>query len=225
MKKRTSSLPILVVVAVVALVIGSFGTATAAGLTKSQVKKIATKVVNKKASSLSVAHAASADTATNASNLGGQAPATYLNRVAFASSTAFLALSDTTPTQILGPTSITVPAGTNFVHVTAAVTGGTGGGDFIVWVQKDAACALSGPDFNIRQYGNAAQQMSLPVEFVDSVTPGAHTYRLCGLRGATATNVLNPALTIETVQVGATGGTTIARPADGPAGSHPASTR
>ena len=50
MKKRTTSLPVLVVVAVVALVIGSFGTATAAGLTKGQVKKIATKVVKKQGS-------------------------------------------------------------------------------------------------------------------------------------------------------------------------------
>ncbi len=225
MKKRTSSLPILVLVAVVALVLGSFGTATAAGLTKGKVKAIATKVVNKKAPTLSVAHAATADTATNASNLGGQAPTTYLNRVAFASSTAFLALSDTTATQILGPTSITVPAGTNFVHVTAAVTGATGGGDFIVWVQKDAACALSGPSFNLRQFGNAAQQMSLPVEFVDSVTPGVHTYRLCGLRGSTVTNTLNPAMTIETIQTGASGGTTIARPPAVQPGSHPASTR
>ena len=68
MKKRTSSLPVLVVVAVVALVLGSFGTATAAGLTKGQVKKIAAKVVKKQAPTLSVAHAKTADTATNATN-------------------------------------------------------------------------------------------------------------------------------------------------------------
>jgi hypothetical protein len=70
MQKR-SSLPLIVLVAVVALVIGSFGTATAAGLTAGKVKKIATKVVNKKASSLSVANAAS---------LGGQPASTYLNK-------------------------------------------------------------------------------------------------------------------------------------------------
>jgi hypothetical protein len=80
MKKRTSSLPVLVVVAVVALVLGSFGTATAAGLTKGQVKKIAAKVVKKQAPSLSVAHATSADTATTAANatqLGGKAASAY----------------------------------------------------------------------------------------------------------------------------------------------------
>src|SRR3954463_15420646 len=57
MKKRTSSLPLVVLIAVVALVLGTFGTATAAGLTTKQVKKIATKVVNKKAKTLTVANA------------------------------------------------------------------------------------------------------------------------------------------------------------------------
>jgi hypothetical protein len=85
MKKRTSSLPVLVLVAVVALVLGSFGTATAAGLTKGSVKKIATKVVKKQAPSLSVAHATSADTATtaatatNATNATNAANATQLS--------------------------------------------------------------------------------------------------------------------------------------------------
>ena len=70
--KRTTALPLLVLTAVLALVLGSLGTATAAGLTKGAVKKIATKVVKKQAPQLSVAHAASAGTATT---LAGQ-PAT-----------------------------------------------------------------------------------------------------------------------------------------------------
>ena len=74
MKKRTSSLPILVLVAVVALVLGSFGTATAAGLTAGKVKKIATKVVTKKAPTLSVASAANAG---NAAALNGQPASAY----------------------------------------------------------------------------------------------------------------------------------------------------
>jgi hypothetical protein len=77
LNKRISSLPVLVVVAVVALVLGSFGTATAAGLTKGSVKKIATKVVNKKASTLSVAHATTADTATNAISLNAKPASAY----------------------------------------------------------------------------------------------------------------------------------------------------
>lgn len=72
-KSRISALP-LVIVAVVALVLGSFGTATAAGLTKGSVKKIAAKVVNKKAPGLSVAFAANAG---NATLLNGQPASTY----------------------------------------------------------------------------------------------------------------------------------------------------
>jgi hypothetical protein len=71
---RRHTLAPLVVVALVALVVGSLGTAVAGpALTKGKVQKIATKVVNKKAKSLTVASAG------NASNLGGQPPAAYLN--------------------------------------------------------------------------------------------------------------------------------------------------
>jgi hypothetical protein len=74
---RRSPLPLLVLVTVVALLVGSIGTAVAGpALTKGKVKKIATKVINKKAKNLTVASAA---TAGNASNLGGQPPAAYLN--------------------------------------------------------------------------------------------------------------------------------------------------
>jgi len=74
---RRPSLPVLVVVALVALVVGSLGAAVAGpALTKGKVKKIAAKVVDRKAKSLTVASAA---TAGNASNLAGQPPAVYLN--------------------------------------------------------------------------------------------------------------------------------------------------
>jgi hypothetical protein len=78
-KTRITLVPLIVVVAVTALVVGTFGTAQAAGPTKAAVKKIAAKVVDKKAPSLSVAHAVSADTATNATNLGGLPPSAYQN--------------------------------------------------------------------------------------------------------------------------------------------------
>jgi len=66
MHTRNRSISLLVVVAaVLALVVGSFGTATAAGLTTKQVKKIAAKVVKKKAPKLSV---------KNAKTVGGYAP-------------------------------------------------------------------------------------------------------------------------------------------------------
>ena len=78
---RTTPL-VLLLVAVFAL--GSVSTATAAGLTKGAVKKIAAKVVKKQAPSLSVAHASTATTATtatsatsaaNADKVGGQTAA------------------------------------------------------------------------------------------------------------------------------------------------------
>jgi hypothetical protein len=64
-------MPALALVAVVALVFGSMGSAVAgpaAGLTKKQVTKVAQKVVRKAAPGLSVASAKSADTATFAKN-------------------------------------------------------------------------------------------------------------------------------------------------------------
>ena len=59
--KQRSFLPVVVITAVVALVLGSIGTAVAGpALTKGKVKAIATKVVKKQAPTLSVAHAATA---------------------------------------------------------------------------------------------------------------------------------------------------------------------
>jgi hypothetical protein len=94
MKQRTSSLPVLVVVAVVALVLGSIGTAVASpALNKGAVKKIATKVVKKQAPSLSVASAANA---TNATNLAGKGAASYLNQATvYTSATAVGATTHT----------------------------------------------------------------------------------------------------------------------------------
>ena len=71
---------VLAISVALALMLGATGSATAGALTKGTVKKIAAKVVKKKAGSLSVAHAASADTATtaaNASALGGKPPSAY----------------------------------------------------------------------------------------------------------------------------------------------------
>jgi hypothetical protein len=71
---------VLAVSVAVALMLGMSGGANAGALTKGAVKRIAAKVVKKKASSLSVAHAASADTATTAANanaLAGKAPSAY----------------------------------------------------------------------------------------------------------------------------------------------------
>jgi len=81
MKPRVVSVPLLALVAVVALLLGSLGTATAAGLTTKKVKKIAAKVVKKSGPSLSVSHATTADSALSATNLLGQPASQYKNPV------------------------------------------------------------------------------------------------------------------------------------------------
>jgi hypothetical protein len=99
MRSRVS-FPVLVLAVLAALLIGSVGTATAGGLTTRTVKKIAAKVVNKKASGLSVAHASSADTATN---LGGVPAAAYAKRLFIR-----VAYTTATPARVAGSDGVTV---------------------------------------------------------------------------------------------------------------------
>ena len=227
MKQRTSSLPMVVVIAVIALVLGSIGTAVAApALTKGKVKKIATKVVKKEAPTLAVASAATAGTATsagNATNLNGQPSTTYLDRVATtsASAAAPVAVAALSEVQVLGPLSLTVPAGVNFAHVTGTVTlAGGGPSDFYVYAAQDVACGAAGPGITNRVFSEYNAQSSATFDFVFPVTAGVHTYRLCVLNN-TPTGAYNRSLTVETVATGATGGSTITKPSDGgaPAGS------
>jgi hypothetical protein len=120
MKQRISSLPALVVVAVVALVLGSIGTAVAApAITKSKVKSIATKIVNKKAPTLSVAHATTADSATNASNLNGQPSTAYLTPSTVAN------IASGGPFPGTKNWTIPVPAGTYLFNYHTAITPAT----------------------------------------------------------------------------------------------------
>lgn len=103
MNQRSPSLPVLVVVAVVALVLGSIGTAVAGpALTQGKVKKIAAKVVNKKAPTLSVASAG------NANTLGGKPASSYLNSAMVFSSTTAVADSYHTITIPLAPGNYTI---------------------------------------------------------------------------------------------------------------------
>lgn len=114
MKQRTSSLPVLVVVAVVALVLGSIGTAVASpALNKGAVKKIATKVVKKQAPSLSVASAA------NATNLAGKGAASYLNQATVYTSAT--AVGATTHTIVLP-----LAPGNYTIGYSVLLTGGSG---------------------------------------------------------------------------------------------------
>jgi hypothetical protein len=181
----------------VALVLGSLGTAAAGpALTKSKVKKIAAKVVAKAAPGLSVAHATTAD---NATNLGGLPATTYLNRFAQATSTTSTAIPAGVNTQILGPVSITVPAGVGFLRVSAVSGFATGTSNIAMWFQTDTVCTGSGTDFNNRQFGNTTNnQDSISVDRVVPVTPGVHTFRLC-MANANNTNADNRVLLVETV--------------------------
>ena len=117
MKTRTvPSVPLLVLVAVAALVLGSFGTATAAGLTTKQVKKIAAKVVKKKAKTLTVA---SATNATNATNLAGKPASAYLDQSQVFSTTITTPVTDVV-------VALPLTAGTYYVSYHAYLLGGYG---------------------------------------------------------------------------------------------------
>ena len=66
MKSRSISLPVVTLLAVVAMVLGSFSAATAAGVSVNQVKKLANKAITARAPGLTVAKAGSATNAQNA---------------------------------------------------------------------------------------------------------------------------------------------------------------
>jgi hypothetical protein len=193
MNKRSVSVSVLVLTAVMALVIGSFGTATAAGLTKGKVKKIAAKVVGKAAPGLTVASAG------NATNLAGKPASLYLDQFVQTDSTTSTAVATGTNTQILNPVAITVPSGVGFVHVTAVAGFAGGNANVAMWFQMDSVCLGSGSDWTNRQFGNTTPaQDSISVSRVVPVTPGVHTFRLCVANGA-GVNADNRVLTVETV--------------------------
>jgi len=223
MKNRTLALPLIVVAAVVALVLGSFGSATAAGLTAHTVKRIAGKVVDKKASSLSVAHAVSANTAntantaTNATNLNGQPASAYQSRAAFSGTTNTVALPANTQVQVASVT-LTVPAGVSFAHVTAVGTvDGPANTFFGTWVSEDLPCTtLSGPGFAVNSFSLISATRTIGAySAVLAVTPGTHTFNMCHAASQASTSERRT-LTVETTNLNGAGGT--ARPAGGAGG-------
>lgn len=203
----------LVVAVVVAFLLGTAGTATAGALTAKSVKKIAAKVIAKKAPGLSVAHAETATTATsaasatsagNSSQLGGAAPSAYQDRIAHGNQPAITAVIATTVAQLTDPTSITVPAGVGFVHVTGVVTFFAGGGNLTVWPSLDSTCSQSGANYEHRVLGNNALQTTVAVDMVAAVTPGSHNIRLCAIV-VVDSNVGTRSQTIQTVASGPNG--------------------
>ena len=201
------SLPVIIV-AVLALALGSVGTAVAGpALTKGRVKAIAGKVVKKAAPKLSVAHATTATTATsattagNSTNLAGQPATAYLDRVVQTSSTTDTAVPIGDNTQITAPVAITVPAGVGFVQVNAVASFRTGNTPFFVWFRMDGPCLDSGTDYDNRQVGHTANFISVSLNRVVPVTAGAHTFRLC-VGTSEAIIADNRVLTVETVALG-----------------------
>jgi len=194
MRSRTAvPLPVVALLLVAALLAGAVGPAVAGGLTKGKVKKIAAKVVAKAAPGLSVASAA------NATNLGGLPATTYLDRFAQATSTTSTVVLAGVNTQILGPVSITVPAGVGFVRVSGVSGFATGSSNVAMWSQVDSVCTGSGADFLNRQFGNTTNsQDSISVDRVVPVTAGVHTFRLC-IANANNVNADNRVLLVETV--------------------------
>ncbi len=195
------SLPVMIV-AVVALALGSVGSAVAGpALTKGKVKAIAGKVVKKAAPRLSVAHATTATTAGDATNLAGQPASAYLDRVVQVASTANAAVPIGDANQILGPVTITVPAGVGFVQVNAVASFATAATPFGVWFQMDGPCLDGSNDYENRQFGDTTNKISVSLNRVVPVTAGAHTFRLCVITSE-AIITDNRVLTVETVALG-----------------------
>jgi len=207
----------LALVAVLALLLGAFGSAGAghaASIGAKQVKKIAAKVVDKKAPSLSVAKAQTADTATTATNaanatnatnaansaqLGGAAPATYLDRIAHGSYTGIpTAVPASDATQILNPLQIVVPAGVGFIHVTGNASFSTGNTNANMWISVDSTCVAGGDDYDRRQLSHTANPTSIGFDHMQAVTPGAHLIRMCAYTAA-GSFAGNRSMTVRTV--------------------------
>jgi hypothetical protein len=203
MKHQVRSWPLLVLVAAAALILGSLGTATAAGLTVTQVKRIAAKVVDNKAPHLSVA---TARLGKNANRLGGQLPAAYLDRAVSSFDTSGVSggsgmpANPNTGTELRPPVTLDIPSGVHAVVVSA-------GGSFIsgiandtsLWYAVDAPCTdLSGFGFDHRVVLISSPNTSMGTLNVLQRLTGSHTFRLCG-NAAAVTGVFNAYITVETV--------------------------
>jgi hypothetical protein len=203
MKQQARSRLVLVLMAAAALVLGSLGTATAAGLTVTQVKRIADKIVDRKAPHLSVA---SAGRAHNATRLGGHPPAAYLDRAVSSFDTSGVSGGTGIPagvgtgTELRPPSTLVIPPGVHAVEVSA-------GGSFIsgvdndtsLWYAVDSPCTdLTGFGFDHRVVIVATARTSMATLNALQPLTGSHVFRLCG-NAAAATGVFNAYITVETV--------------------------
>ena len=199
-----------VLIAVVALTLGSLGTAAAGPavgkITVAKVKKIAATVVKKKAKTLTVARAKNAD------KLGGKAPSTYLDRANYASSNVQVALPAGFTNSILGPISITVPDGVGLLRIDGAATFTGAAGGFGVYYALDGPCDAAVANAEAMYANTSDGQDTAGFSVLKEVTPGDHAVRLCS--NNSAMNVNQRQILVETVAGGPTGGPTISRPTD-----------
>jgi hypothetical protein len=161
------------------------------------------------------AQKAIANLARNSQKLGGKPPSAYFDRVNFKSVSGTGAVP-AVATQLVGPTNITVPGAIKFVRVTGNATFFGGAANYVLWFAVDDVCTLSGVGFDNRSFGNTTQQENSTIDFVLPVSPGVHTFRLCGL-GAAGVNAISKTLTLETIAKGPNGGNVLAKLAGRPA--------
>jgi uncharacterized membrane protein YphA (DoxX/SURF4 family) len=173
-KTRISALPLVVVLAVVALVVGTFGTAQAAGLTATKVKKIAGKVVDHKAASLSVAHAATAD---NAGTVDGLDSTQLQSRIVEGTETAPSGGALLSGDATIATVTITAPAA-GYVKVTgqAYLNASAGSNYMYAYVYEGTTKLKSLPWDGGDKDGFYDQSQSIVA--VAPVTAGTHTYTL-----------------------------------------------
>jgi hypothetical protein len=199
---RTTRVPWLPLM--LALVIAFAGTVVLFGKSAAQASVAAGDVALHQAAKKKIVNLAK-----DSKKLGGKPPSAYLDRVAFKSAAAIKAVP-AAATELVGGTNITVPGAIKFVRVTGNSTFFGGAANYVLWFEVDDNCDLDGVGFDNRAFGNTTQQENSTVDFVVPVTPGVHTFRLCGL-GAAGVSTISKTLVVETIAKGATGGNTLAK--------------
>ena len=201
------------VVAVVALVCAMAGTAVAgtdglsSKITKSKVKKIAKKQANKRLkANVSGSHVNTADTATNADNLGGAPAADYLKSAdaradGFASSVDIDNFTSAAFTSI-GDKSFNAPAA-GFAYVTASFSAEddasfAGGGNMFYRLALDGTPVTDDVFYHQLQTSaaNGIVGESGSLTDVIPVTAGAHTFSLSAREAGSGSFILGRDISI-----------------------------
>jgi hypothetical protein len=158
--------------------------------------------------------AGAATTAGDASTLAGAGPATYLGRVAEATTGVSITIAGSTLTDVTpgGPLSISVPAGVGYVVADANASfavSSTSKNNAQLWVQADDSCSEEhGLGWDSQVYGTLESATTSRVELSQHlafpVTPGTHSFRLC-VGASSSAQLFSRTLTLTTVAKGAGG--------------------